>query len=83
MLPSSMRYLTGTARSQTLLLPPAIDDYVGPDNAVRFIDALVDGLDLVDLGFARAMCRYWYSPVSLGPDRMIFHLRHLHQSFYG
>ena len=45
-----MRYMTGPARSQTLLLPPAIDDYVGPDNAVRFIDAFVDGLDLAAHG---------------------------------
>jgi transposase len=50
-----MHYITGTDRSQTLLLPPAIDDYVGPDNPVRFIDAFVDGLDLTGLGFARAM----------------------------
>ena len=54
MLLSSMRYMTGPARSQTLLLPPAVDDYVAPDNAVRFIVAFVDGLDLAALGFARA-----------------------------
>jgi transposase len=47
--------MTGPARSQTLLLPPAIDDYVGPDNPVRFIDAFVDGLDFANLGFARTM----------------------------
>jgi len=28
------------------LLPEAVDDYVGADNPVRFIDAFVDGLDL-------------------------------------
>ena len=50
MLCLTMRYMTGPARSQTLLLPPAIDDYVGPDNAVRFIDAFVDGLDLAAHG---------------------------------
>ena len=26
----------------------AVDDYVGPDNPVRFIDAFVDGLDLAE-----------------------------------
>jgi hypothetical protein len=31
----------GPDRSQTLLLPEAVDDYVGPDNPVRFIDAFV------------------------------------------
>ncbi|WP_299969180.1 IS1182 family transposase [uncultured Roseobacter sp.] len=49
-----MRTITGTDRSQTLLLPAAIEDYVGPDNTVRFIDAFVDHLDLAELGFGRA-----------------------------
>lgn len=49
-----MRTITGTDRSQTLLLPAAVEDYVGPDNPVRFIDAFVDQLDLAELGFARA-----------------------------
>ena len=48
-----MAHISGTDRSQTLLFPEAIDDYVGPDNAVRFIDAFVDGLDLAAAGFAR------------------------------
>ena len=30
-----------------------MDDYVGPDNPVRFIDAFVDGLDLEAAGFQR------------------------------
>jgi hypothetical protein len=34
-------------------LPAAIDDGVGSNNPVRFIDAFVDGLDLVEAGFAR------------------------------
>ena len=38
-------------RSQLLLLPEAVDHYVGPDNPVRFIDAFVDGLDLAAAGF--------------------------------
>jgi hypothetical protein len=36
----------GFERSQLLLLPEAIDDYVVADNPVRFIDAFVDGLIL-------------------------------------
>jgi hypothetical protein len=35
------------------LLPEAIDDYVVADNPVRFIDALVGGLDLAAAGFKR------------------------------
>ena len=30
-----------------------MDDYVGPENPVRFIDAFVDGLDLTAAGFVR------------------------------
>ncbi len=47
-----MPHIAGHDRSQTLLLPETLDDYVGPDNPVRFIDVFVDGLDLKKLGFA-------------------------------
>ena len=41
-------------RSSQLLLPPVtVEDYVGRDSLVRFIDALVDGLDLQAAGFRR------------------------------
>src|SRR3954469_15350754 len=39
--------------SQTLLLPESLDDYVGAENPVRFIEAFVDGLDLTTAGFIR------------------------------
>ena len=48
-----MTYIAGHDRSQLLLLPEAVDDYVGSDNPVRFIDAFVDGLDLAAAGFGR------------------------------
>jgi hypothetical protein len=48
-----MRHIPGHDRSQTLLLPETLDNYVGAENLVRFIDAFVDGLDLVAAGFAR------------------------------
>jgi transposase len=48
-----MTYILGHDRSQILLLPEAVDDYVGPDNPVRFIDAFVDGLDLSTASFSR------------------------------
>jgi transposase len=41
-----MTHISGSDRSQVLLLPEAIDDYVAADNPVRFINAFVDGLDL-------------------------------------
>lgn len=36
-----------------LLLPEVVDDYVGPDNPVRFIEAFIEGLDLQASGFMR------------------------------
>ena len=54
MLESAMTHIPGIDRSQVLLLPEAVDDYVGRDNPVRFIDAFVDGLDLAAAGFERA-----------------------------
>ena len=48
-----MAHISGFERSQLLLLPEAVDDYVGPDNPVRFIDAFVDGLDLSSAGLLR------------------------------
>ena len=47
-----MTHIPGSDRSQLLLLPEAVDDYVAADNPVRFIDAFVDGLDLKAAGFA-------------------------------
>lgn len=50
---SAMAHISGTDRSQVLLLPETVDDYVGPDNSVRFIDAFVDSLNLSAAGFER------------------------------
>ncbi len=48
-----MPHMSGHDGSQTLLLPESVDDYFGPENPVRFIDAFVDGLDLAAAGFTR------------------------------
>ncbi|MBZ5775718.1 IS1182 family transposase [Rhizobium sp. VS19-DR104.2] len=53
MVYSAMAHLSGTDRSQMLLLPEVVDDYVGPDNPVRFIEAFIDGLNLQASGFVR------------------------------
>ena len=64
-----MTYIAGLERDQLLLLPEAVDDYVGSDNPVRFIDAFVEGLDLTAAGFlrveAKAMGRPGYAPGDL------------------
>jgi hypothetical protein len=46
-----MTHIAGLERDQLLLLPELVDDYVGSDNPVRFVDAFVDGLDLAAAGF--------------------------------
>lgn len=48
-------HLTGLSRQQKLLLPEAIDDYITPENPVRFIDAFVGSLKLQELGFQKAL----------------------------
>lgn len=53
MVISVMAHIAGTDRSQRMLLPESVEDYVGSDNTVRFIDAFVDGLDLATAGFGR------------------------------
>jgi transposase len=64
-----MTHISGFERSQLLLLPEEIDDYVAADNPVRFIDAFVDGLDLKGAGFerveAKATGRPGYAPANL------------------
>ena len=64
-----MAHLPGHDRSQLLLLPEAVDDYVAADNPVRFIEAFVDGLDLAALGVIgtvpKATGRPGYAPADL------------------
>jgi transposase len=64
-----MTHIFGFERSQLLLLPEAVDDYVGVDNPVRFIDQFVDGLDLAAAGFnhvtPQATGRPGYAPGDL------------------
>src|SRR4051794_969139 len=64
-----MAHLTGHDRSQILLLPESLDDYVAAENPVRFIEAFVDNLDLAAAGFTRvqpkATGRPGYAPADL------------------
>ncbi len=49
-----MNYIAGSDRDEALLLPEVLDDYVRPENPVRFIDAFVGQLDLSRAGFTNA-----------------------------
>ena len=48
-----MAHVTGQSRYQTTLFPEVLDEVIAADNAVRVIDAYVDSLDLVELGFSK------------------------------
>ena len=51
-----MNHRAGLDRSQTLLFPERLEDYIAAENPVRFLDAFVTSLDLHVLGFAKARC---------------------------
>ena len=48
------RFVDGVDRSQGLLLPDRLEDFVHEDNPVRVVDAFVEALDLSELGFEAA-----------------------------
>jgi transposase len=64
-----MKHRHGLDRSQTLMFPERLEDYVGAENPVRFLDAFVGQLDLGALGFAKAQVaatgRPPYDPAAL------------------
>ena len=45
------RFIEGADRTQAMLLPECVEDYVGPDNPVRVVEAFVEQLDLRGMGF--------------------------------
>jgi len=47
-------FIEGRDRTQSVLFPEHLDDWIHEDSTVRVIDVFVDGLDLVKLGFERA-----------------------------
>ena len=63
------RYIDGQDRTQSVLFPERLDDYVGQEHPVRFIDAFVMGLNMVECGFKRAQAastgRPPYDPTDL------------------
>ena len=45
------RFVAGSDRTQSTLLPECLDDFIDDSNPVRVIDVFVDELDLAELGF--------------------------------
>jgi transposase len=50
-----MNHRTGLDRSQTLLFPERLEDYIAADNPVRFLDAFVASVDIRALDFTHAV----------------------------
>jgi transposase len=50
-----MGYIEGEDRKQTVLFPEVLDDYISEENPVRFIDVFIEGLDLSEMGFGKAI----------------------------
>lgn len=48
------RYIDGCDRTQSVLFPERLDEWIDEDNPVRVVDVFVDELDLATLGFERA-----------------------------
>ena len=47
------RFVKEHDRTQATLFPERLDDYISPDNPIRFLDAFVEQLDLQAIGFYR------------------------------
>jgi transposase len=63
------RFIEGAERSQSVLFPERLEDWIGEDNPVRVIDVFVDEMDLGVLGFERSLPadtgRPGYDPATL------------------
>lgn len=63
------RYVEGQDRTQSVLFPERLDDWIHEDSTVRVIDVFVEELDMRKLGFERAepasTGRPAYSPATL------------------
>lgn len=62
-------YITGASRTQSILFPESLDEYIQSDNPVRVVDLYVDSLDLHALGFQRSIPNHTgrpgYSPAMM------------------
>jgi transposase len=47
------RFIQGQDRNQSTLFPESLEEYIEEDNTVRVVDAYVDELDLLSMGFER------------------------------
>ena len=65
------RFVEGQDRSQLILLPDCLDDYVGEDNPVRIVDAFIDELDLAVLMVVKEKSKIHLPVLGLVPPRQL------------
>ena len=78
------RFIQCEHRGQSTLLPESLDDYVSDTNPVRVVDVFVDELDLIRLGFDKAVPadtgRPSYHPTILLKMYIYGYLNHIQSS---
>ncbi|GLH20269.1 hypothetical protein BR1R3_30110 [Pseudomonas atacamensis] len=60
-----MAYIQGQSRSQTSLFPVSLEELIPEDHLVRVIDLYVAKLDLVRLGFDKALPKSTGRPLTI------------------
>jgi len=53
------RFVEGECRDQSVLFPERLDEWIAEDNPVRAVDAFVDELNFMALGFESADPKGW------------------------
>lgn len=66
-----MGIISGQDRHQ-LSLPSSLDDSIGPENFARIIDAFVDSLDLLGLGFTNVIPSHMGRKRYASEDMLVF-----------
>ena len=49
------RFVEEHDRTQSILFPERLDDYISAENPIRVVDAFVERLDLKEVGFDRVI----------------------------
>ena len=69
------RYVKGIDRTQELVLPRTIDEYIDKENPVRFIDGFVDTLDMNSIGFTHSETKDTGRPPYNPSDLLKLHIQ--------
>lgn len=77
-------YVDGLSRNQTFLVPKTLEEYIEPDNPIRFIDAYINTLNMEKLGFTHSapkdLGRPSYNPKDLCKLYLYGDLNHIRSS---